>query len=94
MEIIINDTYYLKSQENDFDLIKKSLSKHIGEGTLSNPQGEEYEKEEIIAYNVCLRTGIEKVIHLENHDKEKVILLKDFINEYKKERQKLIDLIK
>jgi len=94
MKIKLTEKYSLQSQEDGFDLIRVSTAKHVGDGTFHNPTGDEYQKEETIAYNISLPTAINKIIHFITHEKEDEMDLKDYIAEYKKVKESIESIFK
>jgi len=96
MEIKLTEKYSLVSQEHGYDLVEKVTRHKIKEGTRgknAEKTGETYEAVNTIAYNVTIEYAIEKVCHLNLHDKLKEVDLKQFIVELKKEREELSKLI-
>jgi hypothetical protein len=56
--------------------------------------GEQYEAEYIIGYNMQLKNCIEKIIHLNHCTKEDVVSLREYVKMYNNEINRLENLIK
>jgi len=82
MNIKIRD-FILIQQEYWFDLKRIVKSRKIGDGTIQNPTGEEYEREIDYGYNMTLPTCIEKIVHLTLLDNNMLVEWKDYVSQYK-----------
>jgi hypothetical protein len=93
MNIKIKD-FIIKQQESGFDLIRIVKSKRLGDGTLSKPNGKEYDKEVEIAYNIPFELCLDKIIHLTLLDKNSIVEIREFINEYRFIKNEVLNVLK
>lgn len=83
MTIIVDTEYKIIQNEYGFDLIKLTPAKRKGEGTIVEPTGEDYIREDIVGYYSDLERVIRKIIHLKLNDKSDVVSLKEYLKLYK-----------
>ena len=93
MNIKIND-FIIKQAETGFDLIRMVKSRRLGNGTISNPNGDEYEKEVEIGYNIPFEYCLDRIIHLTLLDKNLMVNLREFIDEYKSIKNEVLNILK
>ena len=93
MNIKIND-FIIKQAETGFDLIRMVKSRRIGDGTVSNPTGDEFEKVDIIGYNIPFEYCLDRIIHLTLLDKNLTVNLREFIDEYKSIKNEVLNVLK
>jgi hypothetical protein len=96
MEIKISDKYRLVSQEVGFDVIEKVVrhkNKKGEKGINAEKTGETYESDNVLGYNMSLEGAIKKLIHLTLHTKKLKLTLSEFLEEYKKEKERIEELI-
>lgn len=91
--IIQYEEFKIIPQEHGYDLIEVVKAKKIGEGTIQDPQGEEYEKDIELAYNIRLEYAIDRIIHLKLKKQNSIVDLTKFIEEYKREKAKISSLL-
>ena len=60
---------------------------------MQNPTGEEYLKENEIAYNITLEYAIELITHLRLKNQNSIVNLSNFIEEYKREKAKISSML-
>ena len=87
-------TYKLIQQESGFDLIETIQSHKIGTGTLSHPNGEIYDKDVTIGYNMKLDTCFNRIVHLELLKRDSTVELRKFRDEFKKLHKEIKDILK
>jgi len=75
-----------------WDFSKIVIKKRIGNGDKRNPNGEEYESEDILGYDMRMESIIEDILMLEtvNKLKDETVELKEFIKTYKECKDELI----
>ena len=93
MIIIIDSDFKIQIDKYGFDLIKVVEARKKGDGTISTPTGEKYTREETIGYYTTLESVIKEVIHIRQSEKDIQITLREFIKDYKTEREKIEKLI-
>ena len=86
-------TYTLIQQESGFDLVETVQAQKIGDGDMKNPNGEFYDKEVIIGYNMRLDTCFHKIAHLELLKQNSTVELREFRDEFKKIYDELTKLM-
>lgn len=74
-----------------YDLVEEIEKQKLGEGTKDNPTGEKYIFEEQISYGVTLERAIQSIITMETERnfKDKNATLKEFLEEYVKQKDEL-----
>lgn len=76
--------YKIIPTEHGFDLVRIVQSRRIGSGTLSNPRGEIYEREDNIEYGYSFESLIKKICHLMTIDNlPEDATLKDYVTLFK-----------
>ena len=88
MNIKIDERFQLnQTTANRFDLIEKVIrQKKDSEDT--------YEAENILGYDMQLESCINTIISEKLKDKKETVTLKQFLEEYKKEKEQLLKTIK
>ena len=61
---------------------------------MQNPTGEEYIKEVEFGYNMQLESCIKQIIHLRLKKNNTVVDLKEFLDKYKEEKEKINSILK
>jgi len=85
MEVKINAQYSLISDTFGFNLVEKVVTqsgKKIGTPS-----------DKIIGYSMSIEMAINKVIHLQNHSKDSVLTLNDFLKEWRDENNALLNYL-
>lgn len=68
-----------------FDLVRFVKSRRVGDGTIREPKGEEYEKQVDIGYGYNFESAVKKISHLHSIDGlPQDPTLRDYIDNYKK----------
>lgn len=86
-------TYTLVQQESGFDLNETIQCQKLGTGTIQDPNGEMYDKEVNIGYNMKLDTCFHKIAHLELLKQNSTVELLQFRKEFKAIYDELTNLI-
>jgi len=88
MIIKIDERFYLNQSNSDrFDLVEKVVrSKKDSEET--------YEAENVLGYDMQIENCIKKIIAERLKDNKETVSLKQFLEEYKKEKEQLLKTIK
>lgn len=94
MIIRIKDFRLEQQPSQGFDLYREVKAKRIGDGTMQNPTGEEYLKDELVGYNMTLEKCITDIIHLIQCDSEEETSLNDFIASYKAIKEEILNILK
>jgi hypothetical protein len=81
--IIIHDEFKLIQQEHGWNLVKVIKLRKVGKGTAKEPLGEEYDRE------IDLESAVGLIIHLKLRKSSDVVSLTSFLEEYKKEKEKI-----
>lgn len=77
-----------------FDLRETTTRQKIGTGDRSKPNGEFYEGEDTISYDMPFEYVCERIISIETAKGESVEPITSLLEEYKKEKQELLAYIK
>lgn len=79
-----------ESRRWDFTILNKR--RRVGSGDKRNPNGEEYEKEEILGYDMTLESVISDIIILEsvNECKDEIVELNKFLLKFEESKNELI----
>ena len=93
MTIRIKD-YKIIQSEYGFDLIKMVKSKRIGTGTMSAPNGEDYERSDDMGYFTNLENCVHQIILLSLLDIDEQVSLEKFVNEYKGLKEEIANILK
>jgi hypothetical protein len=93
MNIIIGD-FTLVQTEFGYDLNRTIKGKRIGDGDLHNPTGEEFDKKINIGYFSNVENALLKIIQLNLLDRTENVSIERFVEEYKKERDRVYSLLK
>jgi hypothetical protein len=94
MIILIDNDFKIIQSEFGFDLLRFIEGKRKGEGSIVNPTGETYIKESLVGYYTNLENIIEKIIHLRLSDKEEVATLKEYLEIYREQVNRIEKIIK
>lgn len=81
--------YLIQQQPVGFDLYQIVKSKKLGTGTLKEPNGEEYEKEVPLGYNMSIESCIKRIAHMELLKEDKIVAIEELIKEYIKQYQEI-----
>lgn len=87
MRITINERFFLETEETNYSLYENKIVQKEGK-----TKGQV--KEKALAYNIPVETAINKIAHVLSHEKETVVTLKEFLKEYKEEKEKFEKLLK
>lgn len=93
MIIVVDSDFRIQVDKYGFDLIKVVEARKKGDGTISVPTGEKYTREEVIGYYTTFESVIKEIIHLKQSEKDIQVTLREFIEDYKTEREKIEKLI-
>lgn len=93
MIIKIKDFKLIQHPISGFDLYREVKARKIGEGTMQNPLGEEYLKDEFIGYNMTLEKCIKDIIHLIQCDSDEVVSLEEYVKSYKSIKEEITNLL-
>jgi hypothetical protein len=86
MNILIDD--YILEQENDrFNLYKKAVA-------TKKEDGSKYDTQYTLGYGMSLESCVQNIILMNLEDKKVNVSLEVFIKEYKKERERITNLLK
>jgi len=80
------------SEEGGFNLTKLVKRNKVDDN--KNPTGETYDFDFLIGYNMKLESCIKKIIHINHCSKEDKLSLKEYIEMYKEEVEKIEQLLK
>lgn len=93
MNIKIDERFKLNQSTSDrFDLIEVVTRQKVGKDR--KPTGETYQSENIMGYDMSLENCIQKIVAEKLKVNESTVSLKEFLEEYKKEKEQLIKQIK
>jgi hypothetical protein len=93
MVILVDNDFKIVVNEYGFDLYRLVTAKKKGEGSISNPTGESYTREDFVGYYTDLLSLIKRIIQIRLTESKDTISLKQFCEEYKKEVNRLEQLI-
>ena len=97
MEVQLTGKYKAISDEYGWNLVESVTRNKVkkGEkGVNAEKTGEVYEANNVIGYNMSFEGVLKKVIHLNLHNKKLPVTLKEFLEEYRKEKNTVEQLIK
>lgn len=77
-----------------FDLKLRVTRQKQGDGSRVNPNGEEYEGEDVIAYGCTFESAVRRLINEELFDIKDTVTMEQFIEAYRKERLAIEQLLK
>lgn len=76
-----------------FDLYKEVKARKIGTGTIKEPNGEEYLRDEFIGYNMSFEKCMEEIIHNIQSEEDVVVTVQGFLESYKKLKNEILDIL-
>lgn len=92
--IQIDKKFYVEQDEQQFTLKEKITREKVKrEKGKKVKTGEIFESEEIHGYFISLENAIMKVIKIKMSRKNKIISLREYLEEFRKERQSLMDFL-
>ena len=94
MIIKVKNYKLIQREEKGFDLIKEVDAQKLGTGTMQSPNGEKYLRDEEIGYNMSLENCIQTIIHLELCKSNETVDLKTYIDEYKRVKNEITNILK
>lgn len=93
MIVLVDQDFKIVQGEFGFDLFKLVKGKRKGEGSITVPTGEEYQREDLVGYYSDLENVIKKIIHLRLSSKEETVTLKEYLEVYREQVDKIEKLL-
>lgn len=94
MIIFVDSDFKIVQNEFGFDLYKFVEGRRKGEGSIGNPIGEIYKREDLVGYYTNLESIIKKIIHLRLTNKEDIVTLQEYLQIYREQIDRVEKLIK
>ena len=93
MIILVDQDFKVVQGEFGFDLFKFVKGRRRGEGSITNPTGEEYQREDLVGYYSDLENVIRKIVYLRLSNREEIVTLKEYLEIYREQVNRIEKLL-